>query len=134
MTKPNSRIVTFIATGVLIIGLFQFWQAAAISTRSLIATSYGINSTPIQVRTIFTIVWGCIWIWNAFQLYRHRQSSRTMLLFVSSIIMYTLFQLILALLSPSIIDQQRWVTLLIPAFFAIVGGVIYQKHTQTQTK
>jgi len=121
MTKQHSRIVTFIAVSVLIIGLIQLWQAWGINSRSPIAISYGVSSIQLQVRSILTLLWGCIWIWQAFQLYRHQQSNRAWFQLSGTIIFYTLYRLILVVISPSIIDQQRWVVGLILAIVALVA-------------
>ncbi|MFK7805453.1 MAG: hypothetical protein AB8G95_27735 [Anaerolineae bacterium] len=131
MTKHNSRIVTFIVAGVLIIGLVQFWQAWVIYARSPIAASYGVSSIQLQVRIVLTFMWGCIWIWQAFQLYRHQQSNRALLPLGSIVILYTLYRLVLAVISPSVIDQQRWVLLLVLAIIAL-GIVISwgRRHTR----
>lgn len=129
MTKQNSRIVTFIAAGVLIIGLVQLWQAWVINSRSPIAASYGVSSIQLQVRIVLTLVWACIWIWQAFQLYRHQQSNRALRPLGGIIILYTLYRLVLAVMSPSIIDQQRWVLLLVLAIAALIGVISWQRRS-----
>lgn len=131
MTTHKPQTVTFIAIGVLIIGLIQLWQAVTISSQSLIAIDYGASSTQIQVRTILTFVWACIWIWQAFQLYRHRQSYPTLFPLGCIIVLYTLFRLALALMSASPIDQQRWIVLLVLAVSSIVAGLIYQRRNNS---
>lgn len=127
MTKQNSRIVTFTAASVLIIGLVQLWQAWVINSRAPIAASYGVSSVQLQARVVLTLVWACIWIWLAFQLYRHQQSNRALLPLGGIIILYTLYRLILAVLSPSIIDQQRWPLLLVIAVAALAVVINWQR-------
>ena len=128
MTKSKTRTVTFIAIGVLIFGLVQLGQAAAISARSGIATDYGANSTQLLVRIVLAVGWACVFIWQAFQLYRHRQSSLTLRPLGAILVFYVLYQLVLALFSDSMVDQQRWVILMIVASCAIVLGWIYQQR------
>ena len=122
MTKAASRIVTFIAVGVLIFGLVQLVQAVAIGARSSTAISYGADSTQLMVRAILAIVWACIFFWQAFQLYRHRESSLTLLPLGIIVVIYLLYQLVLASFSASAIDQQRWLILAIAVGCAIVLG------------
>ena len=128
MTKHKPRTVTFIAIGVLIIGLIQLWQIISISSQSLIAIDYGASSTQIQVRAILTFVWACVWVWQAFQLYRHRQSHPTLFPLGCILVLYTLFRLALAFMSASPIDQQRWIVLLILTVASIVIGLVYQRR------
>ena len=128
MTKSNSRIVTFIASGVLIFGLVQLVQATAIRSRSAIAVDYGANSIQLTVRIILAIVWACIFIWQAFQLYRHRQSSLSLRPLGATFAIYLLYQLVLAWFSYSVIDQQRWVILMIVVVCAIIFGWVIQRR------
>lgn len=128
MTKSNSRIVTFIAVGVLIFGLVQLGQAAAISVRSNIAADYGANSTQITARIILALGWACVFVWQAFQLYRYRQSSLNLIPLGSILVGFLLYQLVFALLSTSPIDQQRWVLSMIVVICIIVLGWVFQRR------
>lgn len=128
MTKPKSRIVTFIAASVLIIGLVQLWQAIAIYTGSLIAISYGANLIQLLIRTVLTLLWAGIWVWQAFQLYRHRQSRPTLTPLTGVIILYTFYRTILSFYSPSMIDQHRLSALLLIAGCSVAGGLIFHRQ------
>jgi len=129
-TRTKSQIVTFVAIGVLIIGLIHFWQVVTISTRAPIASSYGVNPNPIIVRQLLAFVWASVWLWQAFQLYRHRQSEPKWLPLGGAIMVYTLFQSIQSFISPSLIDQQRWLLLVMvmASMTMITAGIVLQRR------
>ena len=106
MYAQRPKIVTFIALGVLAIGLFHFWQSFAIGSRTDIALAYGGKRNLIVMQQVAGFMWGGFWVWMAWRIVRSQ--SHKLVWVAASFLFYTLFWWLLAQLSPSNLDQARW--------------------------